>query len=455
MMTAAAASDGSANTADFLVVGGGLSGLTAARRLVQAGRSCRVLEAADAPGGRVRTDWCEGFLLDRGFQVFLPAYPTAAQWLDLGRLQLARFASGSLIQLGHRRVVLADPWRHPWLAIPSLLSPVGSWIDKLRIDRFRRRVCRGRIEDLFVGGSTTAAERLRQQGFSPRIVERFFRPFLGGIFLESELATSSQMLEFVFRMFALGPATLPAGGMEAIPRQLAAGLPKGTIRCFQSVADISGMKVRTADGQSWQAKRGVIVATEGSAAARLLGEPAPVAEHGTSCLYFAVTNLPISPRWLLLNGQLPQRVGPEDSDAAERVEVSRPSVDAPVINNLCVPSGVQSSYAPAGQHLVSVSVVGCDRLAGSEDLESSVRRQLREWFGGQVDSWRHLRTYHIPSALPDQRRLRGSNSESADRHRVGPGLYRCGDYLWHGSIEGAMQSGLKAANLALESAGGA
>lgn len=454
MMTAAAASDGSSSTADFLVVGGGLSGLTAARRLTQAGRSCRVLEAADAPGGRVRTDWCEGFLLDRGFQVFLPAYPTASQWLDVGGLQLASFASGSLIQLGHRRVVLADPWRHPLLAFHSLLSPTGSVLDKLRIDTFRRRVCRGRIDDLFVGGATTAAERLRQQGFSPRIIERFFRPFLGGIFLESELATSSQMLEFVFRMFSRGPATLPAGGMEAIPRQLAAGLPRGTLRCFQSVADISGLEVRTADGQCWRARHGVIVATDGSAAARLLGEPALQAERGTSCLYFAAPNRPISPRWLLLNGQLPRLSGDGNADALEPAESSTPKLAGPAINHLCLPSGVQPSYAPAGQHLVSVSVVGCDRLAGTEDLESDVRRQLREWFGGQVDSWRHLRTYHIPTALPDQRRLSLSPTELADRHRIGPGLYRCGDYLWHGSIEGAMQSGLKAANLALESTGG-
>jgi phytoene dehydrogenase-like protein len=454
-MTAAAASDSSSDTADFLVIGGGLAGLTAARRLVQAGRSCRVLEAAEAPGGRVRTDWCEGFLLDRGFQVFLPAYPTAAQWLDVGRLQLASFASGSLIQLGHRRVVLADPWRHPLLAIPSLLSPAGSMLDKLRIDTFRRRVCRGRIEDLFVGGATTAAERLRQQGFSPRIIERFFRPFLGGIFLESELVTSSQMLEFVFRMFSLGPATLPAGGMEAIPRQLAAGLPRRTIRCFQSVAEISGLQVTTADGRRWRARQGVIVATEGSAAARLLGESAAVAEHGTSCLYFAVTNLPFSPRWLLLNGQLPKPADRGEAVSGEPGESASPGVDLPIINNLCVPSGVQPSYAPAGQHLVSVSVVGCDRLAGREDLEPLVRRQLRAWFGGQVDAWRHLRTYHIPSALPDQRRLGSSQAQSTDRHRVGSGLYRCGDYLWHGSIEGAMQSGLTAANLALESARGA
>ena len=64
--------------ADVLIVGGGLAGLCCARRLCGAGVTCRVLEASDAVGGRARTDRMDGFLLDRGFQVLLTAYPEAS-----------------------------------------------------------------------------------------------------------------------------------------------------------------------------------------------------------------------------------------------------------------------------------------------------------------------------------------------------------------------------------------
>lgn len=41
-----------------------------------------IIDAADAVGGRIRTDVIDGFRLDRGFQVFLTSYPGAQQVLD-------------------------------------------------------------------------------------------------------------------------------------------------------------------------------------------------------------------------------------------------------------------------------------------------------------------------------------------------------------------------------------
>src|SRR5690242_17123489 len=69
-------------TPSVIVVGAGLAGLTCARLLHQAKVKVRVLEASDGVGGRVRTDAVDGFLLDRGFQVLLTAYPEPRRWLD-------------------------------------------------------------------------------------------------------------------------------------------------------------------------------------------------------------------------------------------------------------------------------------------------------------------------------------------------------------------------------------
>lgn len=60
---------------EVIVVGAGLSGLAAARKLGDAGVPVRILEASDGVGGRVRSDVLDGFILDRGFQVFIEGYP--------------------------------------------------------------------------------------------------------------------------------------------------------------------------------------------------------------------------------------------------------------------------------------------------------------------------------------------------------------------------------------------
>lgn len=58
-----------------IVVGAGVAGMSAARVLAEAGVYVTLLEASDGVGGRVRTDVVNGFVLDRGFQVFIEAYP--------------------------------------------------------------------------------------------------------------------------------------------------------------------------------------------------------------------------------------------------------------------------------------------------------------------------------------------------------------------------------------------
>lgn len=48
-----------------------------------------------------------------------------------------------------------------------------------------------------------------------------------GIFLSPLEEQSSRMFEFVFKMFSVGSASLPEGGMGEVPLQIAADLPEG------------------------------------------------------------------------------------------------------------------------------------------------------------------------------------------------------------------------------------
>jgi phytoene dehydrogenase-like protein len=333
-----------------------------------------VLEASDGVGGRIRTDIVDGFRLDRGFQVFLTSYPEARSILDYEALDLKPFLPGALVRYGGRFHELTDPWRRPIAAIRSLWSPIGSLADKLRVASFRSRSLRGTIEDRFRDPETTSLQVLQDAGFSPSMIERFFGPFLGGIFLDSELCTSSRMLTFVFRMFSLGNACLPAEGMEAIPRQLAAALPPESIRQGARVVRVKPGSVTLATGEELGAKS-VVVAVEGRMAAELLGDSISPAGQGTTCFYFSASRSPITQPLLVLNGD---GRGP--------------------INNLCVPTVTAPSYGPGDKSLVSVTVLGTGN--DPDRLLAEVRAQLGEWFGTAVQDWLHLRTYSIPYALP-------------------------------------------------------
>jgi phytoene dehydrogenase-like protein len=400
-----------------VIIGGGVAGLCCALRLQEKDIPCVVLEASDAPGGRVRTDKVDGFLLDRGFQVLLTAYPEARRLLDYRALRLRTFAPGALVRIQGKLHRVSDPFRQPWTLPATLLAPVGSLADKLAIARLRSHVRQGTIEEIWRRPETSTLEALRSFGFSQRMIDSFFRPFFGGIFLETELATSSRMLEFVFRMFAEGQAALPAAGMGAISEQLAARLTPGTVRLDARVEGIGDGAVYLARKRERIPAAAVVVATEASEAARILPDLRPPGFHDTACLYYAAPKAPVAKPLLVLNGE---GGGPVD--------------------NLCVPSAVAPTYAPVGQALVSATVVGASG-ADERDLESEVRRHLTSWFGIATADWRHLRTYRIPLALPARKNL----DPAALPVRRKPGLYVCGDHRETPSLQGAMVSGRRAA----------
>ncbi len=409
---------------EVIIIGAGLAGLACAREATRLGVSCRVLEASDAAGGRARTDVVDGFLLDRGFQVLLTAYPEAQRMLDYPALRLRSFAPGALVRFEGRFHSVVDPWRRPSMALSSLVSPIGSLSDKMRIARLRLRVTRRPLENLFQSPDTSTIDFLREYGFSAKMVERFFRPFLGGIFLERELQTSCHMFEFVFRMFSLGDAALPATGMGAMAEQLLSHLPAECVRFRQKAVEVRPDGVTLASGEELKA-RIVVVATDPAAAAQLLPEMLRLAFRGTTCFYFAAEKPPISEPMLVLNGE---GKGP--------------------VNNFCVPSVVAPSYAPSGSHLVSATVVG-NSLVAADELLAAVREQLAEWFGRDVLGWRHLRTDWIPNALPEQ--TPSSGGAAAKETFVRPGLFVWGDHRDTASINGALSSGRRVAEAIVKS----
>ena len=71
-----------------------MAGLSCGYHLQKAGVRFAILESSDAVGGRVQTDKVDGFLLDRGFQIFLTSYEEAQAVLDYQTLDLQSFYAG-------------------------------------------------------------------------------------------------------------------------------------------------------------------------------------------------------------------------------------------------------------------------------------------------------------------------------------------------------------------------
>jgi protoporphyrinogen oxidase len=404
---------------DVVIVGGGLAGLTCARRLQSQGRACLVLEAGEAVGGRVRTDRVDGFQLDHGFQVLLTAYPAAQRWLDYDALALRRFSAGARVWCDGAMHVVSDPTREPGDLLATMKAPVGSLADKMKIATLRSAARGGTLDELFAQPETTALEALQAYGFSATMIERFLRPWLGGIFLDESLGASSRMLMFVLRMFAEGHAAVPEAGMQAIPDQLAAGLTPGTVRLGAPVAAVGDGVVTLQSGERVSAER-IVVATDGTTAARLLPELPPATWRHVTCLYFAAPVSPLGAPVLALNG-----------------------TGAGLVNNVAVMSDVAPGYAPPGQALVSVSMLK-DAVGDDASVAAQVQTELAGWFGAPVREWRWLRSYRIARALPERWPL-----ERPAPIAVRPGVWAAGDFLTTPSIQGAMESGEAVADAVL------
>ncbi len=403
----------------IVIIGAGLAGLACAAELTKAGIDVRVLEASDDVGGRVRTDAIDGFLVDRGFQVVLTAYPELHRQFDVEALDLREFAPGALVWRGGRGHVVSDPFRDPRHVLATAFAPIGNVIDKARVARLRMQIRSGHPSRLLAGEDISTLEALRGAGFSETMIQRFFRPLVGGIQLDADLGDSRRMFDIIFRMLADGAAAVPAGGMSAIPHQLAAHLEPDSIEFGAAVSAVRPGRVEIG-GRSLTAKA-IVVATEGPTASQLLGLPT-VGSKSVGSVWFAADCPPTETRLVILNGD---NSGP--------------------VLNVAVLSNIARNYAPGGGHVIAASLPGV--IDG--DLEALARHQLRRWWGSDVDRWQTLAVHRIHHGQPRQRPPFAPKRpvEAPD------GIFVCGDHRDTASSQGALFSGRRCAQRVLASLG--
>jgi protoporphyrinogen oxidase len=327
--------------------------------------------------------------------------------LDYGALKLKKIPSGARIRNGNEFFTMPNPLKNFLSAPQALFSPVGSLIDKARVLQlnFATQNC---PEPDQRSGETTISF-LKEFGFSETIRDRFFIPFFRGVFLEKDLQTNSALFKFLYSQFSKGDVVIPEDGMQAIPEQIKGHLSPEQIRLNTKVERIDGNKVFLKDGEVIESDK-IVLATDATTAARLLGEEPKTEFNGTTCFYFE-SNSPLN-----LDGEPFLIINSNKNE---------------LIDHILPVSDVMPSFAPKGKTLISVNVVG-----KREATEDEIRSELANWFG-EDNAWNHLKTYKIPNALPQF----FADSASEYGLQISDTLYRCGDYTAYPSLNAAMRSG--------------
>jgi len=342
-----------------VIVGAGLAGLTAAYYLHQSGMNYTLLEASDRVGGRVKTDTVDGYLMDRGFQVFLTEYPEAKKVLDYNQLNLKSFAPGAvLLRANGKTDYIGDPMRKLSSLLPTLTSSAATVADKIKILKTKNQVTQKSIAEIFGSEEISTMDALKNEyGFSDRVIREFLQPFYAGIFLENNLSTSRRMFDFVFQMFSKGDAAIPELGMEEIPKQIAAHLDQEKIICNTKVTDVKGNIVHLHNGDTILADH-IILATEATGLSQNFAKTKSNF-RSTINMYFAADKAPFK----------------------------------------------------------------------------KIKSELTQWIPS-AKNWKHLSTYNIKYALPDQTQINNANIiEVSNKMTI------IGDHVMNGSINAAMKSG--------------
>lgn len=397
---------------EIYIIGAGISGLIAAYELEQEGYRPTILEQTDEVGGRVKTMQEKGYALDLGFQVLLSAYPLANKYLDMDQLQLRNLESGALVYANGKSYLIGDPLRNWKVLLPTLMANIGSIGDKLKILKLNNRLKSKSLEEIFASPEKTTQAYLVEFGFSSKMIERFFKPFFAGIFLEPDLHTSSRMFEFVYKMFGEGYATIPKGGIGEISKQLKGKLQHTKFMLNCEVQEVTNDHLILRSGEK-RPHDGVIIAS-GNASSLLqnLHEP-EIAWKSCTCLYFEVdqTNIPNNTIALI-------------TEAGNYA------------NNLYAYTDPSS-----GKTILSVTTLRHGKKSDQEIIDTIAAEVKKYAQSSQVNYIQH---YRINQALPDVDDLRMTAQPSESQ--VLENVFLAGDYLFNGSLNAAMESGRLAAH---------
>ncbi|MDD9801161.1 MAG: FAD-dependent oxidoreductase [Deltaproteobacteria bacterium] len=452
------------------VVGAGLAGLSAARRLCAGGCQVVIFESGEAAGGRATSLRREGFALDSG--------PHLVSSRDQALLALVAEAGLAEQMLPLRPVSLAVALRgqvkrlRPRGRRRTLRAPGVSWRGRMRLARLAR--LQRRFAALLDAAAPERAARLDDRSladfarlyFGRRVLERHLEPLCGGDFL-ADAESASRLLFLLHHASRLHlPTGALRGGLGALPAALAARLDLRTGHRVESIeprgagfavhiARPTGAAANGAAANGAAANGGaqsfevdaVLAATPARAAQQLLGAllEAPERDFLASAHY-----APAIVAHLALSKPL----------TALATRVRAPAALGLPLAAIALEPGGARAPAPEGAGLATLLArPGWSRRhldAEDGEIESDLVGALERLYPRAGNALRFAALRRWPAAVPRfpvgcYRALARFRRFEAERLAEGRRLAYAGDYLCAPTLEGAVRSGQRAARALLAS----
>ena len=346
--------------------------------------------------------------------MLLSSYPMVNKYLDVDALNLIKLEPGALIYANGKTISIGDPLRNWKMLIPTVFADIGSFSDKFKILKLNHKLKKKSIQDIFDSNETSTLQYLIQLGFSSKIIDRFFKPFFAGIFLEPSLKTSSRMFEFVYKMFGDGYATIPKLGIGAISNQLKNKLQQTEFLFNSEVKEITNDLIVMCNGEKFS-HEGVILASNAPSIVSSVKNQ-DKKWKSCMCIYFEVDQTNIPEHTIAL-------IADEDNYA----------------NNLFAYKDL-----PTGKTILSVTSL---ELGMSEqEIIDKIIKEVKTYTGATIVNYIHH--YNIKQALPDIQNLK--TSIQPNEMELSENIFLAGDTLLNGSLNAAMESGQLAAKALIE-----
>ena len=398
------------NSVDIVLVGAGPSSLSCAKILTESNIEHLIIDKMRRVGGRLGSVKESGYIFDIGFQVYNSSYVNTNSLINFNSLDFKYYKPGSMIYDENRFYIISDPLRDLTKIFSTLFAKCSNIADKWKIFNLKRDLKNYTIKNDNSSDIETIAF-LNSYGFSESFIDKFFKPFLSGIFLEKKLNTSSKFFKYVFSNFNTGYACLPNEGMQVIPDTISKKINENSFLLNKEVISIDqdSNSIILNNGDKFYYNKIV-----------LSGDSFELIDKNFRN-YNSTTNYYFNAKYLNIDGRY-IHLFPNDS----------------LINNISILTSISKKYSKNKDHLISIT---CKKEIDKKDAVPLLIKKLSKFYNEDSKNFSFLKSFHIHKATI----FHPVNFYNNTYINLNNG-YFSGDTDGTGSIENAVISGNNIAN---------